>query len=547
MPELSVLIPARHEQWLGDTVADVLAHSGPSTEVIVILDGAWPEAPLPQDPRLHVVYLPESIGQRACTNLGARLSQADYICKLDAHCAVAEGWDRALLDAAAELGPTVTQVPKQYRLHVYNQVCDVCGTVFDQAPDRDACTCGGALHHERVWQRREGGSSSNWVIDGDLHFQYASDKTQVGDYPEVMSILGACLFVHRESFLALGGFDESIGSWGQYGQEWACKVWLSGGRVVCNRRTWYAHFFRVGGIGFPYPIKASDQDAARDKARAYWRANAWPLQRQPLRWLVDRFQPRGWTPEQIAALPLALPPAPPTKGIVFYTDNRLDPAIASAVIAQLERVRPGPIVAVSLHPMTLPAGWTSIVLDQPRGYLTMFAQILAGLQAIECETVFLCEHDVLYHESHFAFTPPNTDQPFYNLNVWKIDAATGRALHYDCQQTSGLCASRDLLRAHYRARVEKVQAHGFSRKMGFEPGTHQRPERVDDLRAASWRSKGPNLDIRHRQNLTPSRWRKEDFRHQRYTAGWTERAPDERIPGWVTGRDLVTPFTGASV
>ena len=57
--DLSVLIPARNEQWLARTVADVLEHARGDTEVIVVLDGAWADPPLPQHPRLQVVYLPD--------------------------------------------------------------------------------------------------------------------------------------------------------------------------------------------------------------------------------------------------------------------------------------------------------------------------------------------------------------------------------------------------------------------------------------------------------------------------------------------------------
>lgn len=65
--------------------------------------------------------------------------------------------------------------------------------------------------------------------------------------------------------------------------------------------------------------------------------------------------------------------------------------------------------------------------------------------------------------------------------------------------------------------------------MGFEPGTHKRDERVDDLTADSYQSKYPNLDIRHKENLTPSRWRKDQFRNPRFTDGWTE---SHEVPGW---------------
>jgi hypothetical protein len=145
--------------------------------------------------------------------------------------------------------------------------------------------------------------------------------------------------------------------------------------------------------------------------------------------------------------------------------------------------------------------------------------------------VFFCEHDVLYHPSHFDFDLPARDKVFYNEHVWKVSAADGRALHYRCAQTSGLCADRQLLLAHYRTRVALVEAHGFTRAMGFEPGTHGRAERVDDLTSETWMSPVPNVDIRHDANLTKSRWSKSEFRDQRFTEGWTE---SDSIPGWGT-------------
>ena len=99
MPELSVIIPARNEEWLNLTVADVLSHIEADTEIIVILDGAWPKEPLTQHERVHIVYLPQAIGQRAATNLGAKISTATYICKLDAHCSIGQGFDRILIEA----------------------------------------------------------------------------------------------------------------------------------------------------------------------------------------------------------------------------------------------------------------------------------------------------------------------------------------------------------------------------------------------------------------------------------------------------------------
>jgi glycosyltransferase involved in cell wall biosynthesis len=556
LPEISVCIPARQEEWLNRTVDDVLQRSKADTEVIVVLDGAWPAEPLPQHPRLQVLYLPEAVGQRAATNLAARVSTAPWLVKLDAHCSVAEGWDAALLEDAATLGPDVVQVPAQRNLHVYDWVCGQCGRREYQCALTECRACNSKdLTRDVVWQPKRGVHTRRWAFDADLRFQYWGGESKSA-HVETMSCLGACWFVSRTQWEAFGGLDEKHGSWGQVGTELGCKAWLSGGRLVTNNRTWYAHFFRVGGQKFPYPISGSEQEAARVYSRDLWRGNKWPGQKYPLRWLVDKFWPvPGWTEEQRDALPdlearragvdravssrdddvaggdahhgVAAVPLRLTKGIVYYTDNRPDERIQLAVRDLLGRTGL-PIVAVSLKPLDWPEA-LNVVLPLERGYEAMFKQILVGLEVLKADTVFFCEHDVLYHPSHFDFDLPARDKVFYNEHVWKVSAADGRALHYRCAQTSGLCADRQLLLAHYRKRVALVEANGFTRAMGFEPGTHGRTERVDDLTSDTWMSLFPNVDIRHDANLTESRWRKGQFRNPKYTAGWTEGTG---VPGW---------------
>ena len=99
-------------------------------------------------------------------------------------------------------------------------------------------------------------------------------------------------------------------------------------------------------------------------------------------------------------------------------------------------------------------------------------------------------------------------------------------MSYVAKQTSQLCANRQLLLQHYRTRVARVERDGFSRAMGFEPGSHNRPERVDDVPSDVWRSSAPNYDIRHGHNLTPSRWSPTQFRNQRNCQEWREFTVD---------------------
>ena len=233
-----------------------------------------------------------------------------------------------------------------------------------------------------------------------------------------------------------------------------------------------------------------------------------------------------------------------SNGIVYYSDCRGDEAILSAARAQLAHACNGHQIVSSCLGY-VPLGTIRINhAKAERSYETMFKQILAGLELLDADVAFLAEHDVLYHPSHLEFVPPKRDVIYYNVNVWKVDAETGRALHYDCQQTSGLVAYRDTLLAHYRKRCEMVAAHGFSRKMGFEPGTHRRAERVDDLTSESFKSALPNVDIRHGHNLTQSRWKREQFRNQRYTKGWTEA---DEVPGWGVTKGRFAEFLKEAV
>jgi hypothetical protein len=149
---------------------------------------------------------------------------------------------------------------------------------------------------------------------------------------------------------------------------------------------------------------------------------------------------------------------------------------------------------------------------------------LAALEASEADWVFLCEHDVLYHPSHFEFMPARDDTVYYNTNVWKVRAGDGHAVWTDdLQQVSGICASRRLLKDFYLKRIASVEANGFDRH--YEPGPRF------GLKAENWQSAWPNVDIRHDGCMTKSKWSPEEFRNPRYARGWREAG---EVPGWGT-------------
>lgn len=220
--------------------------------------------------------------------------------------------------------------------------------------------------------------------------------------------------------------------------------------------------------------------------------------------------------------------APARKGLVYYSDCRGDARMLHAVRQQIQRAAPDlPLVSVTLQPLEF---GRNIVLPLERGYLTMFRQILTGLEALDTDIAFLVEHDVLYSPEHFQFMPERSDRFYYNQHRWQVSAESGHAVHYRCGQTSGLCANRELLIAHYRERIAAVEAAGgYQRNMGFEPGTNKWSLSIDPHGAEFWFSTVPNIDIRHGSNLSKTRWSQDQFHNKSTCQGWTEGTG---VPGW---------------
>lgn len=206
------------------------------------------------------------------------------------------------------------------------------------------------------------------------------------------------------------------------------------------------------------------------------------------------------------------------KAAIYYTDSQLDERIAEACRKQLREAFDGEIVAVSLAPLDF--GDTRIVLYEPRGYLTMFRQILAGLEASTSDVVYFTEHDVAYPKEHFDFTPPDKDKFYYDLNWWKIGKGD-LAVHWDAVQVSGLASYRKLALEFYRSRVATFDPKSFDRK--FEPTV--------DTQFETWRAPTPHIDIRHEGNLTYNKWKLEHFRDKSTAVSFKSTTTD-KIEGW---------------
>jgi len=308
--ELSILIPARNEEWLSRTIEDILEHIEADTEVIAVLDGRLADPVIKQHKRVSVVFLQENIGQRASINLACRLSKAKYIMKVDAHCSFDQGFDRKMIEAFKKTGDNVIMVPLMKNLHVFDWICKECKRRIYQGPTPDKCLkCGGKMERDILWRAKKSPNSTSYCFDNEPHFQYFGQfkKTKEGkkDLSETMSLQGSCFMCTRKNYWRLDLCDEKAGSWGNQGIEVALATWLSGGRVICNHNTWYAHLFRTqgGDFGFPYNNKGNEVKKTKQFIKDKFWNNKHPKQIHPVSWLVDRFYPaKGWRDEDIKHL-----------------------------------------------------------------------------------------------------------------------------------------------------------------------------------------------------------------------------------------------------
>lgn len=277
---LSVIIPSRRERFLPNTIEDILAKAEGEIEVIAVLEGYLPDPPLKEDPKVRIIHHVKPMGMRVCINDGVAIAKGRYLMKCDAHCMFDYGFDYKL---ATSCDKTWVVIPRRYSLDAEN------------------------------WTRRRPTSPTDYE-----HFTYPYYKTpHIGLYTlvwnqrryerqnnprylvdDMMAFQGSCWFTYANHFRnVIGKLQEKMfGLWAGEPQEVGLKTWLSGGRVVVNKKTWYAHLHK--GKRFK-SYSRNKRDIAIGHARTvdYWMNNQWPDRKRDFEWLVDKFWPIPTWPE----------------------------------------------------------------------------------------------------------------------------------------------------------------------------------------------------------------------------------------------------------
>lgn len=285
---VSIIIPSRSAQWLKKTVEDLLSKAEGSVEIIVVLDGRWPEPHEmpPDDPRviqIHHGEIHDNLGMRESINAGVRIAKGDYLMVIDEQCAVDQGYDVKL---AADCEDNWLVIPRRKRLEP-----ETWTLINDGRPDIDYMAV--EYPYLKPLDKTQGLHGKEWK-------RPERADILIDDTP---TLQGSCYFMsHKHWDNVIGKLDSTYyGAFTMEAQEVSLKTWFSGGRVVVNKKTWYAHWHKGKsgkGYGFSnaqYVKHQEGMEKGRLYAIEYWlNTHDYPLD---WNWFITEKFPNmpGWS------------------------------------------------------------------------------------------------------------------------------------------------------------------------------------------------------------------------------------------------------------
>lgn len=267
--ELSVIIPNRNSPFCARTIEDILEKAETNVEIIVNVDEMWPDR-LSEDIRVHYIHPPQPIGLRQGINQCVSMSKGKYIMKIDDHCMLDQGFDKILIDNHKQ--ENWVQIPRRYALDAENWKIGNEGDskypidyMYIDFPKKGKEHDDGM--HGVPWKRPE------------------RDGIEIDETP---SMQGSCYFMTRDYFVNGLGFirEKGYGQFAQESQEIGFKTWLSGGALMVNKKTWYAHLHKGKTYGRMYKFPGGTVEASNWSA-SHWLNNEESNMIHKFEWFID--------------------------------------------------------------------------------------------------------------------------------------------------------------------------------------------------------------------------------------------------------------------
>lgn len=290
MEKVSVIIPSLLCKYASKTVEDLFVKAKGDIEVIIMLDNYWPDPQLKDHPNLVVVHRGTQVGMRRAVNDAVSIAKGKYIMKCDDHCMFAEGFDEAL---KADCEEDWLSIPSRWALEPEEWKIGRIGPseylylTYPYKPDDLYKTAMGL--HGKKWMREENNNGKD-------SFYWKENLYKDKKIDDILTTQGSCWFCHRETFLKFGGLDEKRSYLiHQEPQEMCFKFWLSGGRVVINKNTWYAHWHKPQDARIWRKYVRENEVETKRFFTWYWMNDQWPMATKKMKWLIDMFMPMpGW-------------------------------------------------------------------------------------------------------------------------------------------------------------------------------------------------------------------------------------------------------------
>jgi len=285
MAKVSIIIPSCNEiaetkegiNVLQRTVKDIYEKATGDFEVIVGFNGPAYQN-FPSYPNFKVLRLPENIGLKTQINILAIMAKGEYIYKSDAHCMFGQGFDEIL---QKDMQDNWLVMPRFYVLDAWNWKWQ-----DERHYDYFYLCC--PFTDPRGFRFKAGG---HWP-----------ERTAVREHiliDETPQIHGSGWFVEKDFFLnKIGGFptNDPMGH-AQEPPNIGLKYWLGpwDGKVMVNKKTWYAHMHQDGSIkGYHYTKE--QEKVSYDVWANYWMKNKWGERKYNISWFIDKFMPMPtWT------------------------------------------------------------------------------------------------------------------------------------------------------------------------------------------------------------------------------------------------------------
>ena len=280
MAKVSILIPARGEkpENLDRTIESIYENATGEFEVILGLDGGGYYPDFASMGNFQTIDFPSIVGIKTNINAMAAMATGKYIYKSDAHCSFGKGFDEILQENIEEdwiVMPRFKIIKEDWSIQQRDGQEEFYDYFYLCCPYTDP----------RGFRFKAGGHWPERTQERLLSHPTVDETPQIH---------GSGWFMTRDHYFELGGFP-NIDPHG-HAQEpiWlALKNWLMGGKVMVNKKTWYAHLHQQGNKRGYHMDKAQEDKSYLIAAEHFVSNKGHYL--HDFGWFVDKFMPMpGW-------------------------------------------------------------------------------------------------------------------------------------------------------------------------------------------------------------------------------------------------------------